>query len=46
MEKSWLIENMNSIMWVIGVIGFIMVAAIFLFYFSIRRNVNKEYNEK
>ncbi len=45
MEKSWLIENMNSIMWVIGVIGFLMVAAMFLFYFNIRHNINKKNKE-
>lgn len=38
-------ENLHFFMIGLGVVGFIVVAAFFLFYFRVKRNINKVKSE-
>jgi len=41
MDK-WVMENVSSIMFVVGVVGFAMVGSLFVIYFVVSRNVKKK----
>ena len=42
MEKSWIVENMQTIMWTIEVVMLMMVAAVFIVYFRVKRKLRKK----